>query len=456
MNSLLLSGGRLIDPARGLDGIFDLRVSDGRIDAIAPPGELRAEGSALAVDVSGWWVMPGLIDVHAHLRDPGFPDKETIASGLRAAAAGGFTRVAAMANTSPVNDCPEVVRYMLTQARAAHAAALTPVSAVSKGLRGAEAVDYRAMVEAGARLFSDDGMPVDDQRLLARALDEVSALGFVVSLHEEDRELVGEGAVNAGAVSKRLGVAGVPVAAESRRVRRDLALAVGSGRPVHLAHISTAESLVLIRSARQNGATVTCEVTPHHFTLDESAVLESGANAKMNPPLRTAADVAALQAAMAEGTVDIIATDHAPHDPLSKESERLSQSFGRAARGPRLDEEQVRALSRAANGVVGLETALGLALALVHRSVIDAPRMVEMMAVNPARLLRLDAGTLAEGAAADITVVDADAAWTVEAERFLSRSRNTPFAGRRLRGKAMLTVVAGEIVYDGRGGGGPR
>jgi len=369
---------------------------------------------------------------------------------LRAAAAGGFTAVAAMANTSPVNDSPEIIRYMIAQAKAAHAAALVPVSAVSKGLLGVEPVDYRAMVEAGARLFSDDGMPIDDQSLLRRAIDEIGDLGFVVSLHEEDRALAGDGAVNAGDISRRLGVAGVPVAAESKRVQRDLALAISAGKPLHLAHMSTEESIALIRAARRNGANVTCEVAPHHFTLDESAVLEWGPNAKMNPPLRASEDVAALQGAMANGTIDLIASDHAPHDFASKEIDLLINSFGPARGGRRLTEEEVRAMTRAANGVIGLETTLGLALELVHRSVIGLVRMVEMMSLNPARLLRLESGTLGVGEAADITVVDPELNWTVEPTRFLSLSRNTPFAGRRLKGRAMLTIVAGEIVYDGR------
>jgi len=449
LTSIVLRGGRVIDPGGERDGVFDLRVIDGLIDAIERPAVLPKVAGVAEFDVSGCWVMPGLIDVHVHLRDPGFPQKETIVSGLRAAAAGGFTTVAAMANTSPVNDSPEVTRYMLAQAKTVHAAGLTPVSAVSVGLHGVELVDYRSMVEAGARLFSDDGIPIDDQFLMARALDEITSLGFTMSLHEEDRALSGEGAVNAGEISKRLGLAGVPVKAESKRVRRDLALAIGSGKPLHLAHMSTAEAVGLIRAARSSGANVTCEVTPHHFTLDESAVLESGPNAKMNPPLRAKHDVAALHAAMSDGTIDMIATDHAPHDPVSKEMNSLMPCFGGGC-DRRLGEDQVRAMTRAANGVVGLETSLGLALELVHRGVIGPARMVEMMALNPARLLRLESGTLSVGQVGDITVVDPALRWTVDPERFLSLSRNTPFAGRELKGKAMMTIVAGEIVYDGR------
>ncbi len=327
MKSMLLRGGRVIDPAN------DLRRHRGRVAhrrqhrGGREPGQIRAPEGVPIIDVSGCWVMPGLIDPHVHLRDPGFPQKETIATGLRAAAAGGFTAVAAMANTSPVNDTPDIARYMLDRASEVHATRLIPVSAVTKGLRGDELVDFDAMADAGARLFSDDGIPIDDQVILSRALDELSRLNFAISLHEEDRHLSEEGAANAGEVSKRLGVKGYPTSAETARIRRDLALAIGTEAPVHIAHLSCAESVELVRHARRNGANVTCEVTPHHFWLDEHAVLEWGPNAKMNPPLRSAHDLETLHAAMADGTIDMIATDHAPHDPASKNLEHLAGCF---------------------------------------------------------------------------------------------------------------------------------
>ena len=405
---------------------------------------------ATTVDVNGYWIVPGLIDPHVHLRDPGFPEKETIPTGLRAAAAGGFTQVAAMANTSPANDSPETTRYMLDRAKDAHSSRLVPVSAVTRGLRGIETVDFGAMAKAGARLFSDDGIPIDDAMVLSRALDETRRLGYAVSLHEEDRELSRNGALNAGEVSKHLGVSGYPDSAESQRVRRDLALAIGSGGAVHVAHVSTPESLELIRSARRHGAKVTCEVTPHHFTLDESAAMVWGTNAKMNPPLRSHADVEVLIDAIRDGTVDMIATDHAPHDADSKRLAKLGAFFGPGHPVSHLDHDSAEEFAHAANGVVGLETALGLALQLVHRSLIQPARLVEMMSLNPAALLRTEAGTLAEGAVADITVIDPNLEWTVEPEKFLSKSRNTPFAGMRLKGRAILTIVGGEIVYDGR------
>jgi dihydroorotase len=452
MSALLLKGGRVIDPANALDGVFDVLVSGSEIEAV-DRGIVLKRGVEL-IDVSGCWVMPGLIDAHVHLRDPGFPQKETIASGLRAAAAGGFTTVAAMANTSPVNDCPEITRYMLREAERAHASRLVPVSALTKGLGGNELVDFPAMVEAGARLFSDDGIPIDDQAVLANAMTQLRGLGYAISLHEEDRALTADGVVNDGVVAKILGVRGIPTSAESSRIRRDLAIAIGSGASVHIAHVSTAESLELIRVARKRDANVTCEATPHHFTLDESTVLHFGPNAKMSPPLRSRADVQALRTALADGTVDMIATDHAPHDLASKQLDVLAGLFAGVPEKPEerapLPSDAADAMAHAANGVVGLETAVGLAMRLVHESILSPTRLVELMALNPAKLLRLGSGTLAFGAVADITVIDPNVRWTVDPEKFHSKSRNTPFAGLELRGRAILTIVKGKIAYDGR------
>jgi dihydroorotase len=324
------------------------------------------------------------------------------------------------------------------------------VSAVSKGLRGVEPVDFDAMVAAGARLFSDDGIPIDDAAFLARALTETRRLGLSISLHEEDRGVSSNGALNAGAVAKRLGVSEYPDAAEANRVRRDLALAIGSEAPIHIAHVSTSESFDLIRAARRNGAQVTCEVTPHHFSLDESAALTWGPNAKMNPPLRDCRDVEAVHTAIRDGTADMIATDHAPHDPASKKMDRLAHLFGPGNAISHLDAETADVFAHVANGVVGLETSVGLTLELVHRGLIAPARMVEMMSLNPAALLRLEAGTLAVGVAADTTVIDPQIEWTVEPAKFLSKSRNTPFAGRHMKGRAVVTVVGGQIVYDRR------
>jgi len=450
MNSMLLKGGRVIDPASGIDGAHDVLVRNGEIEAVEAAGSLAPSEGVAVVDVHGCWIVPGLIDPHVHLRDPGFPEKETIASGLRAAAAGGFTAVAAMANTSPVNDSPAITRYMIERAKSAHCARLIPVSAVTRGLLGVELVDFASMIEEGARLFSDDGIPIDDPMILSRAFDEAKRLGYAVSLHEEDRALSCEGALNAGGVSKQLGVSGYTDSAESERVRRDLAIAIGSGAAVHIAHASTAESFDLIRAARRHGAHVTCEVTPHHFVLDESAALIWGPNAKMNPPLRSHENVEAVLNAIQDGTADMIASDHAPHDPKSKRMDELAPFFGPGHAIAHLAKDLADTFAHAANGVVGLETSLGLTLGLVHRSLISASRLVEMMSLNPAALLRLDAGSLGVGAIADITVIDPDLEWTVMPEKFLSKSRNTPFTGMRLKGRAVLTIVGGEIVFDGR------
>ena len=455
MMPLMLVGGRVIDPLSELDGLYDVIIVDGAIEAIEPSGKLPTLDGSAVIRCNGLWVAPGLIDPHVHLRDPGFPEKETIASGLRAAAAGGFTAVAAMANTSPVNDTPAITEYMTVSARDAHAARLIPVSAVTRGLAGRELVDFAAMSAAGARMFSDDGHPIDDEVVLSNALHQTREHGYAISLHEEDRSLTANRAMNAGDASKILGVAGMPASAETARVRRDLAIAMGAGAAVHIAHASLAESLELVRAARKRGAEVTCEVTPHHFTLDDRAVLEWGPNARMMPPLRALEDVTALQAGLADGTVDIIATDHAPHDPVSKAMDRIGTRFERGRVTSALSPEEAEALSCSANGIVGLETALGLALQIVHRGLITPSRLVELMSLNPARLLRLERhGTLAVGGRADITLIDPNREWTVEPEKSLSRSRNTPFAGMTLRGKALVTIVGGEIVHDARGGEG--
>ena len=450
MTALLIAKARLIDPLAGIDGTRDLLVEGAAVKAVAPAGSLVPEPGVLVFEAAGLWVMPGLVDPHVHLRDPGFPEKETIESGLKAAAAGGFTTVAAMANTAPVNDHPEVTAYMQEKARLAGGAKLVAVAALSEGLEGKRVAGLRAMAQAGARLFSDDGLPVDDPELLRQALIAAAELGRVASLHEEDRGLGRLAPVNAGRVAQALGVEGSPPEAEWRRVARDLALAEQARTPVHIAHVSTRESLAVIARAKAAGVAVTCEATPHHLSLDDSAVLRLGTMAKMAPPLRSPADVEALRRALADGTVDMIASDHAPHDAAAKRLAELEGAFvdGGRTRLPALSAAERAALGAAANGVVGLETALGIALVLVHAGVISPARLVELMAINPARLLRLGRTSLAPRMPADITVVDPLLEWTVEPGRFFSKSRNTPFAGLTLKGRVVLTIVEGRVVYD--------
>ncbi|HEX4210763.1 MAG TPA: dihydroorotase, partial [Candidatus Binataceae bacterium] len=342
-------------------------------------------------------------------------------------------------------------RYMLERAREAHSARLVPVAAVTIGLAGAELVDFEEMAAAGAGLFSDDGIPIDRADVLRDALRKAAHAGLAISLHEEDRMLTGHGACHAGRVAERLGVAGIPIQAESARVRRDLEVAAAVGGQVHIAHVSTAESLELIRAARERGLNVTCEATPHHFSLTDEAFARRGPNAKMAPPLRSSRDSEALCAGLADGAIDVIATDHAPHDPASKQMERLERLFDGVDEAARLSAAEAAILSEAANGIVGLETALGLALALVHRGVIDATRLVTLMSSNPARLLRCEGGKLTAGSRADITVIDSTLQWTVEAAAMRSLSRNTPFSGIRLTGAAVMTMVEGSIVYERNG-----
>jgi dihydroorotase len=444
---LLLKGGRVIDPSCQLDMSGDVLIRDRHVAEVASNGRVSVPEGTETIDCKGLWVMPGLIDPHVHLRDPGDMHKETIASGLAAAVSGGFTTVAAMANTSPVNDSPEVTRYMLQQARSAHAARLLPVSAVTIGLVGTQLVDFEAMVAAGAALFSDDGIPIDREDILCSALQQSERLGLAISLHEEDRAMTGHGVCHAGAVAQRLGVQGIPIEAESGRVKRDLEIAAASGGHAHIAHVATADSLDLIRQARRDGLNVTCEATPHHFSLTDEAFARWGPNAKMAPPLRSDRDCEALIEALADGTIDVIATDHAPHDPGSKKMERLGRFFDGEHEASNLSPADGAILAQAANGIIGLETALGLALMLVHRRIIDPARLVTLMSSNPARLLRCPGGTLNRGSPADITVIDATLQWTVDATTFRSISRNTPFSGMRLTGAAVMTIVEGRIVY---------
>lgn len=423
---ILLRGGRVIDPSQGIDGVQDVLLAEGVVVGvdreISPP-----EGTEI-VPVNGLVVCPGLIDLHVHLREPGFEHKETIASGARAAVAGGFTAVCAMPNTDPPIDDPAAVGFVYAEGVRVGLARVYPVGAVSVGMRGERLTEVGEMVDAGAVAITDDGLPVADAGLMRLALEYTQTFGIPVASHCEERSLSRGGSMNEGAVSTRLGLMGIPNAAEDVMIARDLLLAELTGGRLHIQHVSTRGGVAMIREAKARGIAVTAEATPHHFTLTEEAVDGYRTDAKMNPPLRTAEDVAAVRAGIADGTLDVIATDHAPHHYDEKE----------------------QAFDEAPFGIVGLETALGLAVTeLVEKGVITLPQLVERMSTAPARAFRLPGGTLRPGSPADVTVFDPSAEWTVEPEAFLSRSRNTPFGGWRLRGRALYTIVGGRVVWNG-------
>jgi dihydroorotase len=424
---LLVSGGTVVDPVAGRAAPADVLVDGESIAAVGTPGTLAA-ADAVLLDARGLLVCPGLVDIHVHLREPGYEYKETIATGLAAALAGGFTSVACMANTNPVNDSAAVTQFIRERARLVGTVRVHPIGALSLGLAGERLAEIGEMHRAGIVAVSDDGEPVMDAGLMRRALEYTRMFELPVVVHEEDRSLAGGGAMNEGAVSLRLGLRGIPAAAEEVMLARDLALTRLTEGRLHVAHVSTAGSVALLREAKAQGLRVTAEATPHHLFLTEEAVEGYGTNAKMAPPLRTAGDVAALRAALADGTIDAIASDHAPHH----------------------EDEKAVEFEQAANGVVGLETALALGLRLVAEGVLDLPTLVARMTVGPARVLGLPAGTLAPGAAADVTLVDPERRWRVEARRFRSKGRNTPFDGWEVTGRAVAVIVGGRVVHDER------
>jgi dihydroorotase len=428
MASLLIKGGRVVSPEDQLDGELDVRIEDGVIREIAPN---LAGAADETLDARGNVAAPGFVDIHVHFREPGGEISETLETGLAAAVAGGFTAVSTMPNTKPVIDRPELVRAQIERARGLGLARVFPVAAVSLASQGESLTDIAALVAAGAVAFSDDGRPVKTAGLLRRAFEHTRELDVPICDHCEDPSLSAGGVVNEGPVARRLGVRGIPSSSEDVCVARDLVMAEATGGRLHIAHLSTARSLEMVRQAKRRGVRVTCEVTPHHFALADEAVLTWGANAKMNPPLRSAADVAAIRTGIADGTVDAIATDHAPHAPELK-----AQPLGAGA----------------PFGVIGLETALGLALTeLVHSGLISLWHLISMLSSNPARIINQPLGRLHAGGAADITVFDPDLEWTYHAAGGRSKSRNTPFDGHTFRGAVTATIVAGRIVYR-RGG----
>src|SRR5690348_13900316 len=411
MRSLLLKGGQLIDPSQRLNECGDLLLVNGTVARIG--GSIESGADTEVIDCSGAIVAPGFIDVHCHLREPGREDVETIATGARAAAAGGFTAVCAMPNTEPVTDNQAAVGFIIRQAARAGAARVYPIGAISVGERGESLAEFGEMVGAGAVAVSDDGRPVSNAHLMRTALEYAQAFDIPVIDHCEELTLAAGGSMNEGVMSARLGLKGIPAEAEEVMVARDILLARLTGGHVHLAHMSTKGSVELIRWGKERGIRVTAEVTPHHLTLTEEAVEGYDTYAKMNPPLRTQADVDALCEAVRDGTIDLVATDHAPHHYDAKEREFADAPFG----------------------IVGLETALALVVTeLVDSGIIDFPTLVDRMSVTPARVFKLPGGTLAPSAPADVTVFNPSQEWTVEPSEFLSKGRNTPYAGHRLRG----------------------
>lgn len=423
--SYLLKGGRVIDPANGIDEQADILLENGTISAIFQAGRQGpVPDGAETIDLAGKWVLPGLIDMHVHLREPGEEYKETIRSGTAAAAAGGFTAVACMPNTRPVNDDQSVTLFILAKARDA-AARVYPVGAISKGSKGDELAEFGEMKAAGVVALSDDGRPLINSQLMRRALEYAGDHHLLIISHAEDLFLSENGVMNEGPLSTELGLRGIPRVAEEVMVYRDLALAEYIGSPIHIAHVSTRESVDLIRRAKRKGSAVTAETAPHYFTLTEDAVDNYNTRAKMNPPLRTADDMAAICEGLADGTIDVIATDHAPHSALEKDVE----------------------FDLAANGIIGLETAVPLTLELVRKGVLTPAKMAELLALNPARILGVGGGSLSPGAVADVTVIDPEKEFVFSQESVVSKSRNSPFLGSQLKGKAFLTIMGGMVTY---------
>ena len=418
---LLIQSGRVIDPANNIDAQMDVLIEDGKISAVGE--NLKSDGAEI-VDATGKLVTPGLIDIHVHLRDPGYEYKEDIVSGTRSAAAGGFTSVACMPNTKPIIDNKAVTRYIIEKAEKEGFARVFPVGSITKGLDGDCISEMGDMQEAGCVAFSDDGKPVTSSELMRCALDYSKPFETVIITHAEDLDLVGSGVMNEGFVATELGLKGIPWVAEDAATARDVMLCEFTGARLHVAHVSTRGSVEIIRAAKKRGVKVPGEATPHHFMLTEEAVRGYNTNAKMNPPLRAAEDVAAVREGLADGTLDAIATDHAPHH---------------------LDEKNVE-FKVAMNGVVGLETALPLTLQLVSDKVLDLNRAIELLTSGPAKALNLPVGTLSVGALADVAIIDTEKEWTVAAADLTSKSKNTAFDQCKMKGAAVATILGGRLI----------
>lgn len=424
--NILIKGGRIIDPSQGLDDKLDLLVENGLVKEIGKG--LSAPAGCEMIDASGSYVVPGLVDMHVHLRDPGLEYKEDIVSGTRAAVAGGFTSVCCMPNTKPAIDNKTVCSYIINKAKQEGFCNVFPVGSITQGMSGERLSEMGELKESGCVAVSDDGKPVKNSELMRRALQYADGIGIMVISHAEDLELVGEGTMNEGYTSTELGLKGIPRVAEDIATAREVLLAEYTGTPIHIAHVSTKGSVQIIRDAKSRGVNVTCETAPHYFTLTDDAVRGYNTNAKMNPPLREAEDVAAIKQGLKDGTIDCIATDHAPHH---------------------IDEKDVE-FNEAMNGIIGLETSLPLSLKLVEEGVLTLQQMIEKMSCNPSKILSLNRGTLGVGSVADITVIDPSRSWTVSAETLSSKSKNSPWIGEGMTGAAAATIVGGKVVFSGR------
>ncbi|MCI5561539.1 MAG: dihydroorotase [Intestinimonas massiliensis] len=421
---LLIRKGRVVDPVGGIGGVMDILVEDGRVAVIG--SELTAQ-SARVIDARGLTVCAGLVDMHVHLREPGFEYKETIETGCLAAARGGFTSIAPMPNTRPATDCPERIALVRQKAAQACGVHVWPIGAVTWGQKGQALTDAAALKKAGAVALSDDGMPVQNANLLRDALIRCRRQELTILSHCEDADMVKNYAVNEGRVSRALGLPGRPAIAEELQVMRDAMLAEETGAAVHICHISTARSVEIVRQFKKKGVPITCETCPQYFALTEDELLSRGTLARVNPPLRTRLDVEGILAGLKDGAIDVIATDHAPHSA----------------------EEKARPLPEAPSGMVGLETALAVTLtSLYHTGVMDLSDILRKMTINPAFILRIPKGRLSLGGGADFTIFDPDEEWTVDPEQFASKGRNTPFAGRTLKGRVKYTIVDGKIIYQ--------
>lgn len=417
-----IKGGRVIDPANGIDRKADVYIDGGRI---VKPSSARGK-RATVIEAKGKLVAPGLIDMHVHLREPGHEYKETIASGCEAAAAGGFTSIVCMPNTNPVCDNASIVEFMISQAGRANGVSVYPMAAITKGLKGEELAEIGDMLKAGAVAITDDGSGLMNAALMRSALEYALNFGITVCAHPEDHNLSRGGAMHEGEMSTRLGLQGIPAIAESIMIGRDIQLCEFTGSRYHVQHISTKESIELVRQAKRRNLAVTCEAAPHHWSLNDTALEGFDSNFKMNPPLRSAEHVRAVRRGFKDGAIDIIATDHAPHTELEKDIE----------------------FDQALNGIIGLETALPLALDLVRDNLLDLPGLIAKMTVNPARVLGIQKGTLSIGAEADVTVIDPDLEWTYTVDKVLSKSRNSPWLGEKLKGRAVVTIAKGKIVHQ--------